>query len=137
MSMAVPRILIVDNDPSAALVTQHGLQRLLELPAEVTTAPSAGAAWLHCLSEPVDLLIVDPSPTNSAAAALIKALRTDRPQIGVLVLTAYDTPRLRTQMRGLGVAHYLAKPVDLHELRRAVELAIRHLAPSNDGAREQ
>jgi DNA-binding response OmpR family regulator len=52
---------------------------------------------------------------------LIKALRADHPATEVLVLTAYDTPRLRTQMRELGVKHYLAKPLDLHELGREVE----------------
>jgi CheY-like chemotaxis protein len=123
--MASAKILIFDSDPAAALVTQHGLQRL-QPGTEVTTATSAGDAWLSCLHQAVDLLIIDPSPANSAASALIKALRADRPNTDVLVLTAYDTPRLRTQMRALGVAHYLAKPVDLrelgHEVGRLMEL---------------
>jgi len=119
--MAPAKILIFDSDPAAALVTQHGLQRL-QPNTEVTTATSAGHAWLDCLHQSVDLLIIDPSPANSAAAALIKALRTDRPNTDVLVLTAYDTPRLRAQMRALGVKHYLAKPVDLRELGHEVGL---------------
>ena len=119
--MATAKILICDSDPAAALVTQHGLQRRLP-GTEVTTATSAGDAWLSCLHQPVDLLIIDPSPANSASSALIKALRTDRPDTDVLVLTAYDTPRLRSQMRALGVEHYLAKPVDLRELGHEVGL---------------
>jgi len=119
--MAPAKILIFDSDPAAALVTQHGLQRL-QPNTEVTTATSAGHAWLDCLHQSVDLLIIDPSPANSAAAALIKALRTDRPNTDVLVLTAYDTPRLRAQMRALGVKHFLAKPVDLRELGHEVGL---------------
>ena len=125
--MASAKILIFDSDPAAALVTQHGLQRL-QPGTEVTTATSAGDAWLRCLQQSVDLLIIDPSPANSAASALIKALRTDRPNTDVLVLTAYDTPRLRTQMRALGVAHYLAKPVDLRELGHEVGLLIEQRA---------
>jgi DNA-binding response OmpR family regulator len=122
--MASAKILILDSDPAAALVTQHGLQRL-QPNTEVSMATSAGDAWLSCLHQSVDLLIIDPSPTNSAASALIKALRIDRPNTDVLVLTAYDTPRLRTQMRDLGVAHYLAKPVDLRELGQEVGLMIK------------
>ncbi len=122
--MATAKILIFDSDPAAALVTQHGLQRL-QPGTEVTTATSAGDAWLSCLHQSVDLLIIDPSPANSAASALIKALRTDRPNTDVLVLTAYDTPRLRTQMRALGVEHYLAKPVDLRELAHEVGLLMQ------------
>jgi two-component system OmpR family response regulator len=125
--MLTAKILIFDSDPAAALVTQHGLQRL-QPTSEVTTATSAGDAWLSCLHQSVDLLIVDPSPANSASSALIKALRADRPNTDVLVLTAYDTPRLRVQMRALGVAHYMAKPVDLRELGQKVELLIAQRA---------
>jgi two-component system, OmpR family, response regulator len=121
--MATTKILIFDSDPAAALVTQHGLQRL-QPGTEVTTATSAGDAWLSCLHQSIDLLIIDPNPANSASSAHIKALRTDRPDTDVLVLTAYDTPRLRAQMRALGVEHYLAKPVDLRELGHEVGLLI-------------
>ncbi len=113
-------ILVVDNDPVAAMVTQQGLQRLLGKDVEVALAPSPGAAWLRCMREAVDLLIVDPSPPSRAAAALIKALHDERPHIPVVVLTAYDTPRLRAQMKRLGVRHYLAKPVGLAELKNTV-----------------
>ncbi|MGB9752155.1 response regulator [Roseiflexus castenholzii] len=113
-------ILVVDNDPVAAMVTQQGLQRLLGKDVEVALAPSPGAAWLRCMREAVDLVIVDPSPPSRAAAALIKALHDERPHIPVVVLTAYDTPRLRTQMKRLGVRYYLAKPIELAELKNTV-----------------
>ncbi|HEY3230356.1 MAG TPA: response regulator [Roseiflexaceae bacterium] len=122
--MRLQRILIVDNDPTAALVTQGGLQRFLGLEVAVTIAPSPGAAWLRCLRDGVDLLIVDPSPQSRAATALIKALHNERPHFPVFVLTAYDTPRLRTQMRALGVQDYLAKPVDLMNLVQNVRVAL-------------
>ncbi|MEO7912307.1 MAG: response regulator [Roseiflexaceae bacterium] len=125
--MTTAKILILDSDPAAALVTQHGLQRL-QPDSEVTTANSANDAWLSCLNQSVDLLIIDPNPANNACSALIKVLRADRPDTDVLVLTAYDTPRLRTQMRALGVEHYLAKPVDLRELGQEVGLLIEQRA---------
>ena len=117
-------ILIVDSDPAAALVTQRGLQRLLEPAVDVEIAASPGAAWLRCLREPVDLVIVDPNAASGAASALVKALHADRPDIHVLVLTAYDTPRLRMQMRSLGIQNYLAKPVDLTDLSREVRMVM-------------
>jgi DNA-binding response OmpR family regulator len=128
--MIPTKILIVDNDPAAALVTQHGLQRL-HPGSNVTTAASASDAWGSCLHQSVDLLIIDPNPANSSSSALIKALRTDRPNTDVLVLTAYDTPRLRAQMRALGVMHYLAKPVDLRELEHKVTSLIDQRAASS------
>jgi two-component system, OmpR family, response regulator len=117
-------ILIVDSDPTVALVTQRGLERILASTAIVEIAPSPNDAWARCLWGSVDLLIVDPSPENSPAAVLVKSLHASRPDIPVVVLTAYDTPRLRTQMRSLGVRHYLAKPIELHDLVKMVRTAV-------------
>lgn len=126
-------ILIVDNDPSAALVTQRGLQKMLGDETVVDLASSPGTAWLRCVRDGVDLLIVDPSPQSRGAAALIKALHEERPAIPVLVLTAYDTPRLRTQMRALGVRRYLAKPVDLLDLQITVNDLLSAQPHADDG----
>lgn len=122
--MSLRHIEIVDSDPTAALVTQRGLQVLLDTEVEVTVAPSPDAAWIDCLKEEVDLLIIDPNPQSRAATSLVKALRAYRPHVPVLVLTAYDTPRLRAQMQTLGVQHYLAKPIDLLDLNEVVRTAL-------------
>jgi two-component system OmpR family response regulator len=125
-SKAMPssHILIVDSDPTVALVTQRGLQRVLTFDATVDIAPSPTDAWTRCLRGSVDLLIVDPNPESSPAAGLVKSLHEQRPDIPVLVLTAYDTPRLRNRMRELGVRHYVAKPVELHDLGNLVRKAV-------------
>jgi two-component system, OmpR family, response regulator len=122
--MPASHILIVDNDPTVALVTQRGLERILASDATIEIAPSPADAWAHCLRGSVDLLIVDPNPESSPAAMLVKSLHANRPDIPVLVLTAYDTPRLRAQMRSLGVRHYLAKPVELYDLGQLVRIAV-------------
>jgi two-component system, OmpR family, response regulator len=130
--MSNTHILIVDGDPTAALVTQRGLQRLLDAGADVQIAPTPGAAWLRCLREQVDLVIIDPNPQSGSASALIKALHSDRPDVPVVVLTAYDTPRLRSQMRTLGVRSYLAKPVDIEDLGLAVKVVMGSEGPAHD-----
>ena len=117
-------MLIVDSDAAAALVTQRGLQAAFGTAAEVTIAPSAGSAWLQCRRTNFDLVIVDPSPPDRAAGVLVKALRTERPDITVLVLAAMDTPGLRREMRALGVRHYFAKPLMIRELERGVRAAL-------------
>jgi DNA-binding response OmpR family regulator len=123
-STSLRRILIVDDHPTAALTTQRGLQLLLGSGVEVNVAPSAGAAWMRCLREPIDLLIVDPAPHDRAAWALLTALQEQQLTIPVLVLTAYDSVGLRAKMRTLGVQHYLAKPATIQELEQAVRVAL-------------
>ncbi len=123
-------IRIVDSDPTAALVTQLGLQARLDDDIDVTVAPGTGRhqsrnGWY----DDIDLLIVDPGAQTQAAIRLIKTLKATCPQTPILVLTAYDSPLLRSQMQRLGVQHYLAKPIDLEDLEQVVRYV---LATSRD-----
>lgn len=122
--MPVRQIYIVDDDPAAALITQRGLQMMLDDRFSIAVSSSPNAAWLACATGNVDLLIVDPNPHGNAAVSLVRAVRAFRPYIPVLVLTAYDTPGLRVKMRDLGVARYVAKPIDLRELVPIVNNAL-------------
>lgn len=127
--MPLRYIQIVDNDPTAALVTQLVLQSRLKSEAMVAVATSHKQGQRHVNGD-VDLLIVDPGSQSQAAARLIRTLQTDCPQTPVLVLTAYDSPLLRSQMQSLGVKSYLAKPVDLPDL----EQAVRQLLENQDSS---
>lgn len=132
--MPLRYIQIVDNDPTAALVTQLGLQSRLKSEAQVTIAALRQQNRQHLALEhdSIDLLIVDPGAQTQAATRLVRTLQTDCPETPVLVLTAYDSPLLRTQMRSLGVRHYLAKPVDLPDLEQAVRAALNPEWTAND-----
>jgi CheY-like chemotaxis protein len=122
--MPLRQIHILDDDPVAAMITQRGLQTLLGGRFSVVVDPSANAAWLACANHGVDLLIVDPSPHASGVLPLLRAVRTFRPSIPVLILTAYDTPGLRAKIRDFGIERYVAKPVDLQELLPTVSAAL-------------
>lgn len=128
--MPVQYIQIFDEDPAAALITQRGLQAMLGDRLMITVAPTANAAWLACARGNVDLLIVDPGIRSGPAMSLIRAVRSYRPNIPILVLTAYDTPGMRTQMRTLGVAYYAAKPIELRDLLPSVRAALQRSAPA-------
>lgn len=134
--MSPHRIQIIDSDPTAALVTQRGLQRLLDNDADVTIAPSPEAAWVACTQSVVELLIIDPTPQSVAITAMIKAVREQYPALPILILTAYDSPLLRRTMRMQGIIHYVAKPVTLHDLSELVRTIFGTLppAPAPDGA---
>lgn len=133
--MPVRHIYIVDDDPAAALITQRGLQTMLDERFSIMVASSPNAAWLACATGNVDLLIVDPNPHGNAAVSLVRAVRAFRPMIPVLVLTAYDSPGLRMKMREFGVTRYVAKPIELRELVPIVHtiLQSQHALPSTVG----
>ena len=128
--MRTQSIHIVDEDPSAALVTQRGLQSAFSEVVDVSVASSPNEARIRCATGNVDLLIVDPRPASSASLRLVGAVRAEQPELPILVLTAYDTPGLRNRMRALGVTYYLAKPVELREVVPLVSRAL--FSPRSD-----
>ncbi|NOK60630.1 MAG: response regulator [Chloroflexi bacterium AL-W] len=118
--MVLHQIAILDKDSTAAWITQRGLQGLLQEEAEVVVMPSFDVMCEYCSQGRVDLAIVDPGPQGRTMSNALKTLRLDYRHIPVLVLTAYDTPHLRSQMRDFTVQEYLAKPLDLREVAHVV-----------------
>ena len=122
--MAAHHIAIFDTDPTVALITQRGIERMLAEGVEVVVVSSPHAAREYCLDHEVDLLIVDPGAQSQSTVAMLKSLHDERPDITMLALAAYDTPRLRTQLRLAGVQHYLAKPIELRDLAQTVRAVL-------------
>lgn len=118
--MVLHQIAILDKDSTAAWITQRGLQGLLQEDAEVVVMPSFDVMCEYCAQGRVDLAIVDPGPQGRTLSKALKTLRLDYQHIPVLILTAYDTPHLRSQMRDFTVQEYLAKPLDLREVAQVV-----------------
>lgn len=129
-AVAVQQIEIFDDDSAAALITQRGLQALLGHGVLVSIAANANDAWLACARGTVDILIIDPSPRSSNAVALLRAVRAYRPELPVMVLTAYDSPGLRARMSLEGVKVYAAKPIDLRDLVPLVRDMLTNAAQS-------
>lgn len=118
-------ILVLDGDVSAAHVTQYGLRHAFGDLVYVTLAATAAAAYEICATQVVHLAIIDPAGSHHELHGLVQHLRREQPSIEVLVLASYDTPRVRRDMRALGVNHYLAKPVDLPTLTAEVRLLLQ------------
>ncbi|HEX5690001.1 MAG TPA: response regulator, partial [Roseiflexaceae bacterium] len=99
-------------------------ERMLSDGVEVVVVPSPVAARDYCLGNDVDLLIIDPGAQSQSTVAMLKSLHEERPDTAMLALAAYDTPRLRTQLRMAGVQHYLAKPIEIRDLAQTVRAVL-------------
>ncbi|GAB4441926.1 MAG: response regulator [Chloroflexi bacterium OHK40] len=127
------QIHVVDEDPVAALITQRALQAMLGEAYHVLADPTPDTAWLACANNSVDLLIVDPGPRASSTLALMRVVRSFRPGLPILVLTAYDSPGLRARMRELGIERYFAKPLDLRDLLPTIAATLSASTPKSPG----
>ncbi len=118
-----PKLLVVEDDAALAAA----LADSLELADYVVTTASDAEQALRLLAEiPFDLVVSDVNMPGMNGFELLSHIKGRRPELPVLLITAYGSiPRAVEAMR-LGAADYLVKPFEAATLLDAVA---RHLAP--------
>ncbi|MBN1237136.1 MAG: sigma-54-dependent Fis family transcriptional regulator [Gammaproteobacteria bacterium] len=118
----MPTVLVIDDNPAVAnaLDVLFSLQDIRTLSAE---SPEAGLALLE--REPVDLVIQDMNFTADTTSgkegeALFRAIRDARPDLPVILLTAWTHLETAVELVRAGAADYLAKPWDDRKLLATV-----------------
>lgn len=116
----MPRVLIVDDDPSQRSL----LDSFLKSQGFLTVTAASGEHALEILqSEPVDMMITDVRMPGISGLDALRLARKIRPALPVLLVTAYADIREAVNAMRDGAVNYLTKPIDLDELLRSVQLA--------------
>jgi CheY-like chemotaxis protein len=127
-------ILVVDDEPdSEALVRQRFRREVREgryalafaSPGQATLAASAGGA-----GGPDLLLLSDINGPGMSWLALLQQVRTQRPDLAVIVLIADDDPTTVRLAKAAGADAVYAKPVDFDALKAEID---RRLAARGGG----
>ena len=115
------RILIVDDDEAHA----EALADALEIDDYRSTIANSGEAGIARLSEETfDAVLTDlVMPDRSGIEVLQEAVRL-QPDAAVLLVTGHESVRTAVDAMRKGAADYLAKPVDVSELRTRLARAI-------------
>lgn len=82
-----------------------------------------------CRSQPFDVVLTDINMPRMSGHALTRSLRQHDILFPVIGATASATPEERERCFASGMAGYLAKPVDIGTLRRALT-QLSHGAPA-------
>ena len=124
MTQKLPPILIVDDEKNM----RFSLKSILEDERYgVLTAESAEQAWTILHSEEVFMVITDARLGGMSGYDLLGEIKRKWPNLPVLVITAYATPKLAVEAIKAGAMDYLAKPFAPEELLHAVSrCAERH-----------
>lgn len=117
MSSATPargRILVVEDDPDAALFAVHVLTNRGHF--EVTHTADPAVALRLAATEHWDLVLTDLQLPGMSGLELLDALRQVAPALPVAVATAYAPAGMRQAARLRGADEYLEKPLKVATL---------------------
>ena len=119
-------VLVVDDDARLrALLSRY----LAEQGFRVTTAGHASEARDKLRVIQPDLLVLDVMMPGETGLSLTSALRTDRPDLPILLLTARGAPEDRIAGFEAGADDYLGKPFEPYELVLRLRAMLRRVAP--------
>jgi CheY-like chemotaxis protein len=114
-------ILIVDDEPDVAvLFQQHFRREMREGVYVLHFALSAAEALDRLASEIEPQLVVILSDINMPGMdglALLREIKQRRPELPVMMLTAYDDDEQRRRAAASGAADFVTKPVDFDFLK--------------------
>ncbi|HMX29067.1 MAG TPA: response regulator, partial [Blastocatellia bacterium] len=128
------RILIAEDDADLRDLLQDDLE---DAGYETVAAIDGRAALvrLEKQDEQIDLVITDVRMPSLGGGELLSAVRTQRPEIPVIVITAFGSVEQAVEMVKAGAFQYLTKPFDTEDLLRAVGEALERTAPQREQAR--
>jgi DNA-binding NtrC family response regulator len=118
------RILVVDDDESLRRVTQVQLE---QAGFKTLTAPDGMEALNVLQKSPVDLVITDLKMPGISGLELLSRIRTEYPDMSVVMLTAFGTIETAVEAMKAGAYDYITKPVHADELELVARRSLEHL----------
>jgi len=119
--MEKKRILVVDDEQNS----REGLTKILIKEGyEVVAAESGQTALAKAKKQEFDLIITDLRMPEITGIDVLEKIREKKPDIGVIIVTAYGEVNSYLKAMTLGAFEYLNKPIKLDELRRVIHKAL-------------
>jgi DNA-binding response OmpR family regulator len=116
------RILIVEDEPNMVA----GLRDNFEFEGyDVITAPDGVAGLERALNEAPDLVILDVMMPRMSGLDVCKQLKTKRPSVPIIMLTARGQEVDKVVGLELGADDYVTKPFSIRELLARVKAVLR------------
>jgi DNA-binding NtrC family response regulator len=126
----VSKILVADDEHAICLAFTHMLRQA----GHTALVAANGRQALDILAaEPVDAVFLDVRMPGMSGLEVLGHIRTDHPELPVIVMTAYGTMDTAMQALQLGAFDYLGKPLELKRVRELLQRALYRPAPTATG----
>jgi DNA-binding NtrC family response regulator len=116
-------VLVVDDEPLARWCVSETLHEAGYGVVEAGDAVSALRA-ISALGSPTDLVLLDFSLPDSNDLRLLSAMHALRPEVPIILMTAYGSEELFDEARQRGAIASLHKPFEMNELSPLVARAL-------------
>jgi two-component system response regulator HydG len=118
------RVLVIDDEAFHAETVAESLERV-GYDCVVATSGSAGARKIE--QEDFDVILTDLRMEDMDGLAIVRKACQELPDSEIIVITGHGDIKTAVEAIKEGAANYLAKPVDLTELRAIVDKAAERL----------
>jgi two-component system response regulator PilR (NtrC family) len=120
--MSKPIVLIVDDEPDIRELLSITLMRMN---LEPRTADNVAGAQKLLRAEKFDLCLTDMRMPDGSGLDLVEWMQTHAPEVPVAVITAHGNVESAVKALKLGAFDFVSKPLDLADLRKLVNAAIK------------
>ena len=128
--MAAPMVLLADDDGAIRTVVSQALGRA---GFEVRATGNAATLWRWVSDGDGDLVITDVVMPDENGLDLIPRIRSIRPELRVVVMSAQNTLLTALKATERGAFEYLPKPFDINELIDVVRRGLESPRTAEDG----
>jgi two-component system response regulator AtoC len=108
MTKHIGRILVADDEEGVRTFLAETLERA---GYEVTQVADGSAALRAAHDEPFDVVLTDLRMPNVDGMTVVRTVRTEQPDVEVIILTAFGDVATAVEAMKLGAYDYLEKPV--------------------------
>jgi len=117
---ALPKnVLIVDDEKEMLLVLRKALEPYREV-FSVLIASDGEEALAALREHEVHLVVTDLIMPRMDGFSLLVHIRSDHPQIPVIIMTAHSRPVMERMAWKIGVAEYIEKPFEIKDLEQKI-----------------
>src|SRR5215510_3015999 len=120
-------VLIVDDEKLFLSCLVEGLSVFSD-EFDVSTAENGKEALQILAARPIDIVVTDLRMPVMDGFGLIAEMTKSHPQVPIIVMTAFGTPRIEEQIREFHAFKYLEKPIELEMLAEQVRSGLSQLA---------
>ncbi len=121
--MEAKRILIVDDDTQLALTLAQSLNARGKFIAEAVFSGEEALEFIK--KDKPDLVVTDIKMGGISGLELLSRIRSQFPEIGVVVMTGYSLPEIKEEAHFRGSLAYIEKPFEVEELEETCERALK------------